>query len=125
MIGIISAMPEEIQTLLVNLKNKTTSTKGMRTYYQGLLFEKPVVLVFSRWGKVAAATTTTQLINDFDVEEIIFTGVAGSIKKNIPIGDIIIGNKLYQHDMNASPLVEPYEIPLLKKRYFMQTYSRN
>ena len=74
MIGIISAMQEEVQALLHELKNITTTEKGKRTYYRGELFKKEVVIVFSRWGKVASAATTTQLINDFDLEEIIFTG---------------------------------------------------
>ncbi|AMC10386.1 hypothetical protein Lupro_03580 [Lutibacter profundi] len=117
MIGIISAMQEEIQALLNKLQNISTSTKGMRTYYTGTLFGKNVVLVFSRWGKVASAVTTTQLINDFNIQELIFTGVAGAINSKLNIGDIIIGKKLFQHDMNASPLFEPFEIPLLERKF--------
>ncbi|UMB61567.1 5'-methylthioadenosine/adenosylhomocysteine nucleosidase [Lutibacter sp. A80] len=117
MIGIISAMQEEIQALLNELKNIKTSKKGMRTYYTGTLFGKDVVLVFSRWGKVASAATTTQLINDFDLEEIIFTGVAGAINKELNIGDIVIGKHLFQHDLNASPFYKKFEIPILKKEY--------
>jgi len=117
MIGIISAMQEEIQALLNKLQNVHTTTKGMRTYYTGTLFNKKVVMVFSRWGKVASAATTTQLINDFNVDEIIFTGVAGAIHNNLNIGDIVIGKNLYQHDMDASPLFEPFEIPILRKKY--------
>ena len=123
MIGIISAMHEEMEALLKNLQNKTSTTKGMRTYYQGLLFDKPAVLVFSRWGKVAAATTTTQLINDFKIDEIIFTGVAGSIQNHINIGDVIAGKNLYQHDMDASPLLKPFEIPLLQRDFFETSKS--
>ncbi len=117
MIGIISAMQEEIQALLNNLQNTTTTIKGMRKYHTGTLFNKKAVLVFSRWGKVASAVTTTQLINDFNVKEIIFTGVAGAINNNLNIGDIVIGKNLYQHDMNASPLFDRFEIPLLNKKY--------
>ena len=117
MIGIISAMQEEIQALLHQLKNVSTTVKGMRTYYTGTLFNKKVVLVFSRWGKVASAATTTQLINDFDLEEIIFTGVAGGIKNELNIGDVVIGKNLYQHDLNASPFYKKLEIPILKKKY--------
>jgi len=117
-IGIISAMQEEIQALHSFIKNEKIIKKGMREYYDGILFGQPIVMVFSRWGKVASATTTTQLINDFEVDEIIFTGVAGSIHENINIGDIIIGKNLYQHDMDASPLIEKFEIPLLRKKYF-------
>jgi adenosylhomocysteine nucleosidase len=92
--------------------------KGMRTYYQGRLFDKKVILVFSRWGKVASATTATQLINDFNVKEIIFTGVAGGVQPDVFVGDIVIGKDLYQHDMDASPLVKAYEVPLLGKSAF-------
>ena len=121
MIGIISAMQEEIQALLHELKNVTTTEKGMRTYYKGTLFNKNVVLVFSRWGKVASAITTTQLINDFNVKEIIFTGVAGGIKDELNIGDVVIGNNMYQHDLNASPFYEKLEIPILKKKFLKTT----
>ena len=107
-IGIISAMQEEMQTLLDNLPEPVATTKGMRTYYHGKLFNVEVVLVFSRWGKVASATTATQLINDFAVDEIIFTGVAGAISKKVTIGDVIIGKHLYQHDVDASPLFKKF-----------------
>ena len=123
-IGIISAMREEIQTLLENLENKITTTKGMRTYYSGKLFNTDVVLVFSRWGKVASATTATQLINDHAIDEIIFTGVAGAVNDTLEIGDVVIGNKLYQHDVDASPLYKKYEIPLLNKTFFETTETR-
>jgi len=117
MIGIISAMKEEIQALLHQLQKVTTTVKGMRTYYTGTLYNRNVILVFSRWGKVASAATTTQLINDFDVQEIIFTGVAGGIIEELNIGDVVIGKNLYQHDLNASPFYEKLEIPILKKKY--------
>jgi adenosylhomocysteine nucleosidase len=119
MTGIISAMQEEIQALLHQLENTTITEKGMRKYYQGTLFNKEVVLVFSRWGKVASAVTTTQLINDFKVDEIIFTGVAGGIVNELNIGDIVIGKNLYQHDLNASPFYEKLEIPILKKKFLI------
>lgn len=124
MIGIISAMQEEMQALLNELKNTKTTTKGMRNYYTGTLYNKEVVLVFSRWGKVASAATTTQLINDFEVSEIIFTGVAGGIIDELNIGDIVIGNHLYQHDLDAQPFYKQFEVPILKKLYF-ETQNTN
>ena len=117
MIGIISAMQEEMQALLNKLENVSTTKKGMRTYYSGTLFSKKVVLVFSRWGKVASAVTTTQLINDYDLSEIIFTGVAGGISENLKIGDVVIGSKMFQHDLDARPFYNQFEIPILKLPY--------
>jgi len=117
-IGIISAMPEEMEALLQNMNIVQTHNLGMRTYHQGTLFGKAVILVFSRWGKVAAATTASHLIHDFKVAEILFTGVAGSVNERVEIGDIIVGKDLYQHDMDASPLVKRFEVPLLHKTCF-------
>lgn len=113
MIGIISAMQEEVQSLLNELDNCKTTSKGKRTYYTGTLFKTPVVIVFSRWGKVASAATTTQLINDFNPKEIIFTGVAGGIHTNLNIGDIVIGNEMFQHDLDATPFYQKFHIPIL------------
>lgn len=111
-------MQEEILAIEKALQIEEKVNKGMRTYYLGRLFEQPVVLVFSRWGKVASATTVTQLINYFDVREVLFTGVGGGIAEDVRIGDVVVGESLYQYDMDASPLVAPMEVPLLRKKAF-------
>jgi len=114
-IGIIGAMQQEIKLLTESMKIKETKTIGMREYYLGKLFGKEVVLVFSKCGKVAAASTVTTLIEIFKVDLVIFTGVAGGADKALNIGDIIIADKLVQHDMDASALpgFRKFEIPLL------------
>jgi len=111
-------MPEEMQSLLDNIQVKQTLIKGKRTYYQGLLFNTEVVLVFSRWGKVAAAATITQLLNSFTVTKVLFSGVAGGLDPRLNVGDIVIGNELIQYDMDASPLYPAMEIPLLEVTSF-------
>ena len=123
MIGIISAMQEEVQALVHELKNITTTEKGKRTYYEGELFDKKVVIVFSRWGKVASAATTTQLINDYNLNEIVFTGVAGAIHSSLNIGDVVIGKNLYQYDVDSRPFYNKFEIPILKKLFVETTDS--
>lgn len=124
-IGIMSAMREEIETLIHEIEVSEKVIKGMRSYYKGNLWGKDVVLVFSRWGKVASATTATHLITDFKVDEILFTGVAGAVNDTLEIGDVVIGDALYQHDMDASPLLEPFEVPLLGKKFFETDPLRN
>lgn len=121
----MSAMREEIETLIHEIEVSDKVVKGMRSYYTGKLWDKEVVLVFSRWGKVASATTATHLITDFKVDEILFTGVAGAVDPSLEIGDVVIGDAMYQHDMDASPLLDPFEIPLLGKKYFATDPERN
>lgn len=117
-LGIISAMPEEVQSLLDCLEKVKIIKKGMRSYYRGIYKGHELIIVFSRWGKVASAITTTQLINDYKVDEIIFTGVSGSLDSSLNVGDIVLGTKLYQHDMDARPIFNRFEIPLLGKNSF-------
>jgi len=124
-IGIMSAMREEIEALIHEIELSEKVVRGMRSYFKGKLWGKEVVLVFSRWGKVASATTATHLITDFKVEEILFTGVAGAVHPSLNIGDVVIGKAMYQHDMDASPMLEPYEVPLLGKKYFTTDPQRN
>jgi len=69
----MAAMQEEIDTLLKELPaDSEVVDDGRRTYHSGHLWGTPVVVAFSRWGKVAAATTATHLISDFCVAEILF-----------------------------------------------------
>jgi adenosylhomocysteine nucleosidase len=117
-IGIIGAMSEEIDKLLREMTCERQSEIGKRVFYEGHLYGQEVVLVFSRWGKVAAATTATQLILDFKVDILIFTGIAGALSPDLQIGDIVVGQRLYQHDMDARPLMQQFEIPLTGKTFF-------
>lgn len=114
-VGILGAMPEEINEIVALLDNKQEVIKGMRTYYLGRINDVAVVVVFSRWGKVASATTVTHLIVEFGITELYFTGVAGAIRQDLNIGDVVIANSLVQHDLDARPIMKQFEIPLLGK----------
>jgi len=117
-IGIMGAMPEEINSITALLTDKQETEIGGRIYYQGFINNIRTVVVFSRWGKVAAATTVTTLILEFRITELIFTGVAGAIHSSLNIGDIVVGKRFFQHDMDGRPLMERFEIPLLGVTYF-------
>ena len=113
-IGIMSAMREELSSLVMELGTEDDAVhSGMRTYHRGRLWGVPVVLVFSRWGKVAASSTATQLITNFGVDEIIFTGVAGAVDPELNVGDVVIAEHLFHHDLDARPFYLRHEIPLL------------
>jgi len=115
----MGAMPEEIETLIPELGDVSVSAvKGMRTYHCGSLWGQPVVAVFSRCGKVAAAATAVHLITDFGVDRIVFTGVAGAADRSLRVGDVVVAKCLYQHDMDARPLFQRHEIPLLNTAKF-------
>jgi adenosylhomocysteine nucleosidase len=112
-VGIMSAMREEIERLLAEMKDVEVVEAGMRAYHRGTLWGAPAVLVVSRWGKVAAATTATYLVEHFGVGRVIVTGVAGGTDEALGVGDVVVASRLIQHDMDASPLFPRHEVPLL------------
>lgn len=116
--GIIAAMPEEVQLIRERMQLQRLDVHGGREYAFGTLHNEPVVVVFSRWGKVAASITTTTLIHHYNVDQIIITGVAGGMSDSLKIGDIVIASQYYQHDMDARPLFNRHQIPLTDSVFF-------
>ncbi len=117
-LGIISALSEEQQGLVEAMQGACKLIHGQRAYWVGQLWEIDAVCVLSRIGKVAAAVTTTTLVEKFGVTHILFTGVAGAGDKTIHVGDIVVAESLVQHDMDASPLFPRFEVPLLGLTHF-------
>ena len=100
-IGIIGAMEIEVEALKQHMENVTLKTKASMEFHQGLLNGKEVVVVKSGIGKVNAAVCTQILVDDFQVDGVINTGIAGSLKNEINIGDIVVSTDALQHDMDA------------------------
>ena len=111
-IAIMAAMQEEMVGLTSALQGARTIHHGARLFTTGTWHGQAVVLVLSRIGKVAAATTATALIERFNVSAIVFTGVAGGIATGVNVGDMVVASEFVQHDMDASPLFPPLEVPL-------------
>lgn len=110
-IGVMAAMPEELQALLDLMPDEAVQHHAGRAFWIGHLHGREVVAVLSRIGKVAAATTTTVLIERFGARQIVFTGVAGGLGDGVRVGDVVVADTLMQHDMDASPLFPRFELP--------------
>ncbi|MFM7027000.1 MAG: 5'-methylthioadenosine/adenosylhomocysteine nucleosidase [Limnohabitans sp.] len=114
----MSAMHEELALVLQAMPDEQRVTLAGREFWQGHWQGRPVVAVLSRIGKVAAATTATLLIERFGVGCIVFTGVAGGMGSEVRVGDVVLADGFVQHDMDASPLFPPYEVPLYGRSRF-------
>jgi adenosylhomocysteine nucleosidase len=108
----MSALLDEQRGMLEQLHHPKRVQRAGRTFWCGQWGGHEVVLVLTKVGKVAAATTTTALIEAFGVEQVVFTGVAGGIGAGVAVGDVVVAKAFVQHDMDASPLFPRYEIPL-------------
>lgn len=116
--AILSALREEQDGLLALLHAPQKLQRAGRDFWRGDLHGRPVVLALSRVGKVAAATTATALVEAFDVQRIVFTGVAGGIGQDVRVGDMVVAETFVQHDLDASPLFPRYQVPLYDKTGF-------
>lgn len=102
MLGIIGAMDEEVSRLKEQLTDVQVETRAAMDFYKGRLDGKDVVVVRSGIGKVNAAMCTQILADIYKVEGIVNTGIAGSLKAEIDIGDIVLSDDALQHDVDAS-----------------------
>ncbi|MDZ5458803.1 5'-methylthioadenosine/adenosylhomocysteine nucleosidase [Azohydromonas lata] len=117
-LAIVSAIDQELRGLLASLPNAQCVRRAGREFWVGTLCGHEVVLVRSLIGKVAAATTAAVLLEHFQVDAIVFTGVAGGLGAGVRIGDIVVADTLLQHDMDASPIFARFEVPLYGRSRF-------
>jgi adenosylhomocysteine nucleosidase len=101
-IGIIGAMEEEVNIIKQRMTEPKTVKIASMEFYEGNLDDKQVVVVHSGIGKVNAAVCTQVLADLYHVDAVINTGVAGSLRNEINIADIVISTDALQHDMDAT-----------------------
>lgn len=101
-VGIIVAMQEELEEVLKIMKEIEEKEIYGISFINGKIENTEVVVVKSGVGKVNAARTTQILIDKLDVKSVINVGSAGALNSNLNIGDIVIANKLIQHDFDIT-----------------------
>jgi adenosylhomocysteine nucleosidase len=100
-IGLISAIAEETAMLRSRLAADMPETHAGVRFQPGQLDGSSVVLVETGIGKVNAALVATVLAERFEVGAFLFSGVAGALDPNLGIGDVVVAERLIQHDYGA------------------------
>lgn len=101
-VGIILAMQEELDEILNIMKEIKQKEIYNIIFYEGKINKSKVIVVKCGVGKVNAARTTQILIDKFNIEYVINLGSAGALDSNLNIGDIVIAEKLVQHDFDIT-----------------------
>lgn len=118
-IGIIGAMEEEVAILKEKMSEVTVLEKAGMEFFKGILGGQQVVIVRSGIGKVNAGICTQILADVFQVNAVINTGIAGSLKAEINIGDIVLSTDTMQHDVDAREFgYEIGQVPRMDTRTF-------
>ena len=101
MLGIIGAMPQEVEQLKCEMVNPAITEVAGMEFYKGMICGRETVVVKSGIGKVNAAMCVQILVDRFGVDGIVNTGIAGSLRAEINIGDMVLSTDAVQHDMEA------------------------
>ena len=118
-IGIIGAMSVEVEHLQQLLKKAEPVKKSGLSFYEGMLNGTQVVVVQCGVGKVNAALCTALLISYFGVTHVINTGVAGAVRKDLHLFDVVVSTDAVHHDVNVSAFgYKPCELPGIKRIEF-------
>jgi len=107
-LAIIGAMEEEIIPLLKYFTNIKQINFASNTYYEVKYQSLDVVIAYSKIGKVFSTLTASIMIEKFGCDTLLFSGVAGGINPNLKIGDLIVANKLSQHDLDITAFGHPH-----------------
>lgn len=102
MLGIIGAMDEEVAQIVGAMQVGEVYRKACMEFHKGRLGACDAVVVRSGIGKVNAAVCTQILCDRFGVDAVINTGIAGSLRPEINIGDVVLSADVLHHDMDAT-----------------------
>lgn len=112
MIGIIGAMDEEVAKVKELMDKIEIKTVADMEFFQGFLGDCEVVAVRCGIGKVNAALCSQILVDCYHVTAMINTGIAGSLRNEINIGDVVLSTDALHHDMDAGGFgYAPGQIP--------------
>ena len=102
MIGIIVAEPEELNAIKEYLTGYIVEEEFDIKFYVGDIGNRRFALTLGGLGKVNAARTTQLLIDTYKPDYVINCGVAGGISDLVNAGDIVIAEKVAQHDFDLT-----------------------
>ena len=107
-LAIMGAMKEEIEPLLAYFDKVNVVKYANNKYYEVSYNGLEIVIAYSKIGKVFASLTASTMIEKFGCDTLLFSGVAGGINPKLQIGDLIIADKLCQHDLDITAFGHPH-----------------
>lgn len=107
-LAIMGAMEEEIEPLLAHFGEAKVTEYADNKYYEVTYNGLDIVIAYSKIGKVFASLTASTMIQKFGCDTLLFSGVAGGINPELKIGDLIIADKLCQHDLDITAFGHPH-----------------
>ena len=103
-IGVIGAMDAEVNAIIEMLAERAVCTVSGIKFYTGTLFSRKVAVAKCGIGKVFAAMCAEAMILNFTPKLLVNTGVGGAVDPKLSPLDIVVAERLVQHDMDTTAL---------------------
>ena len=97
-------MQIEADGIIALCENVKTKTHAKMKFTLGTLHGRDVCIVVCGVDKVNAAMCALMLIEKYNPDLVLNSGVAGSLSPIVGIGDIVVATKSVEHDMNGTAL---------------------
>jgi len=97
-IGIMCATARELVPYLSVMQIRKTDECAMHSFHDGTIKDICTTAVCSGCGKINACITAQLLIDRYDVDAIIFSGIAGGMRKEVKIFDTVVCTASSFHD---------------------------
>jgi len=95
---VLGAFDAEVVAVESKVEGRREQTVMGVKFVLGRLGKRNVAVAQTGMGKVNAAMTTTIALMAFKPEQVVFSGIAGGISPELQPGDLVIGEKIVQHD---------------------------
>ena len=115
-IAVLGALESETQPVAAALESREPVPVRGVSCVAGPLGGRRVVVAVTGVGKVNAAMATALVIDRFSPAAVLFSGVAGALDPQLQPGDVVVGEKLVQHDLvnhdEGGPVLRSVRNPL-------------
>ncbi|MGQ2908007.1 MAG: 5'-methylthioadenosine/S-adenosylhomocysteine nucleosidase [Aliihoeflea sp.] len=95
--AVISAFQPEWTLLQEMIEDREDHLINGTAFITGTLEDKPVVLFLSGVSMVNAAMTTQMALDHFEIENIVFSGIAGGVDPALTVGDVVVAEEWSQY----------------------------
>ncbi len=103
MIGLVFALPRELESFRVRLGSASRFQADGLTFYYTSLNGQPVISVNSGIGQERSRRAAESLLRMFNIDVIISAGVAGGLKDGVRTGELIIARNVLNYPQGTGP----------------------
>ncbi len=98
---ILGALEAELTQFRSNLANRSDEQWNALSISEGNLDGAEVIVASCGVGKAMAAMATQHFVDRYAPSRLIFTGIAGSLNRQLEIGDVVVARDSIQYDLDA------------------------